>query len=74
MMSFTRDAMLLARFGSKTEIMNPDLKEQLSAIARDTGYYRLKNALAEIDGCYRNLARNAMPELATDNMLIRIAG
>ncbi|MBR7078232.1 MAG: hypothetical protein IKI41_05760 [Clostridia bacterium] len=74
MMSFTRDAMLIARFGSKTEIMNPDLKEQLSAMARDTGYYRLKNALTEIDTCYRNLARNAMPELATDNMLIRIAG
>ena len=70
MMSFVRDAMVLARFGGRSEIINEDMREPLLTLAQNAGYYILKEALEEIDSCYKSLGRNAMAEFAVDRMLI----
>ena len=72
LMSFVRDAMLLTRFGLRTKIINVDFRDELFALGGGVGYYRLKDALAYIDECYKNLGRNAAPELTVDNMLIKM--
>ncbi len=72
MISFIRDAMVLARFGMRTKIINADYRDALHALGGSVGYYRLKDALGVIDACYKNLAQNANGELAVDNMLIKL--
>ncbi|MCR5693604.1 MAG: hypothetical protein K6G89_01355 [Clostridia bacterium] len=72
MTSFVRDAMVLARFGRRTKIINADFRDELFALGGSVGYYRLRDALESIDTCYKNLGRNAVPDLTVDNMLIRM--
>ena len=72
LISFVRDAMLLTRFGMRTKIINADYRDNLFALGGSVGYYRLKDALETIDTCYKNLGRNAMADLAVDDMLIKL--
>jgi len=72
-MSFLRDSMLLARYGNKAKIMNPDFREILVNSGLSAGYYKLKNALFVVDESYKLLRRNAMADLTIENMLISIS-
>ena len=70
MTSILMDAMVLERCGPKAKIMNSDLKKEITEMAANAGYYRIKNSLFLADECYKNLKRNAAAELSVDNMLI----
>lgn len=73
MVSFARDAMIMARFGRKAKILNTDLREALFRIGDAAGYYRLKNAIAVINECSGQLSKNAQADLAVQNMLVKLS-
>ena len=72
MMSFLRDVMIASRFGRKAILQNPDFKEEIGVLGRDIGYYRAVRCLEIVDECYKNLRRNAAPDITIDSMLIQL--
>lgn len=73
-MSFLRDAIVMARVGDKTKILNMDYKNKLEELVRTVGYYRLKNAVKAANECYTKLQQAAMAELTLEDMLNKISG
>lgn len=73
-MSFLRDAMVMARLGSKTKIMNRDFRNELTELYQEVGYYKLKAAVGAAQECYKKLSLNALAELAVYDMLLKISG
>ena len=71
-MSFLRDVMISSRFGRKAILQNPDFKEEIGVLGRDIGYYRAAKCLEIVDECYKNLRRNAAPDITIDSMLIQL--
>ena len=72
MVSYMRDVMLMARFGRRAVLQNPDYGEDIYSLSRDVGYYRAKKCIGAIDQCYKKLNRNASSAVAIDYMLIRL--
>lgn len=70
--SFYRDIQIAARYGSKSELMNPDFRETIARLAGKIGYHKAARNAEIVDETWRMLGRNANLKLATDRMIIHL--